>query len=155
VTGRRHSLADTGWVAAGGAIGALARVALATWLPSAAGSFPATTFLENVVGAFLLATLLTLLTERTGSDPAVRLWLCTGMLGAFTTYSTFATDLARLVVGGHVAVAAGYATATLAAGFTAGVLGIRVGRAWPRRRHGGSRPDRGRPAPGSEPGVAP
>jgi fluoride exporter len=147
VTRARTPLRDVGWVAAGGAVGALARVGLATWFPPATGRFPLTTFLENVVGAFLLGAILTLLAERASSRPSVRLFVCTGALGAFTTYSTFATELAQLLDGRHVAVAAGYAAASLVAGLGAGLVGIRAGRTWPRRRR--------RPAPETGPGVAP
>ncbi len=118
-------------VGLGGAIGAASRVALAGWFPPAPDGFPWVTFLENVVGAFLLALVLTRLTERLGADPRIRLVFCTGALGAFTTYGTLAVELRGLVLGGHPAVAGTYALATLVAGVLAGLVGLRVARGRP------------------------
>lgn len=121
-------------VGAGGAVGALARVALASWFPVATDGFPWTTFLENLAGAFLLGLVLTLLTERVTADPALRLAVCTGGLGAFTTYSTLATELGTLAADGHGLVAATYAVASLAGGLAAALVGIRLAGRWAWRR---------------------
>jgi CrcB protein len=139
MTSRLPPVRNLGYVALGGAIGAVARVALAGWFPPAAGGFPRVTFLENVVGAFLLALVLTRLTERLAADPAIRLVVCTGALGSFTTYGTMAVELQRLAAGERLAVAGGYALATLVSGVLAGLLGLRIarGRALPGvRGHG-------------------
>lgn len=128
VTARRPPLRNVGLVAAGGALGAVARVALAVWLPVTDGALPWTTFVENVVGAFALALTLAILAERVAVDPAVRLVVCTGALGAFTTYSTLAVELDRLVDGSHGVVAAGYAATSVAAGLLGALAGLRLGR---------------------------
>lgn len=127
---------NLGYVAAGGAVGAVARVAFATWFPAAPGGLPWVTLAENLVGAFLLALVLTLLTERLALDPAVRLLVCTGMLGAFTTYSTLAVELDRLLAAGALAIAGTYVALTLAGGLTAALAGLRLGQVLsaPRRR---------------------
>ncbi len=139
-----------GYVALGGAVGAVTRVAFATWFPPAPGAFPWVTFLENVTGAFLLALLLTLLTERLALDPAVRLLLCTGALGAFTTYSTLAVEVDGLVRGGATWLAGLYATTSVLLGLLAALLGVRLARRWPGGR--GPRGAHGATGPGGEPG---
>jgi CrcB protein len=129
-------------VAAGGALGAVARVGFAVWFPVVDGAFPWTTLAENIAGAFALALVLTLLTERLTADPGVRLFLCTGTLGAFTTYSTVANEVVVRLLSGHAVLAAVYVGATLAGGLLAAVVGARLARGWPwvaRRARGRSR----------------
>jgi fluoride exporter len=121
-------------VAAGGAVGALARVALTEWLPVSPGGWPWTTFVENISGALVLAVVLTLLTEPTISDRKVRLAVCTGALGAFTTYSTLAGEVVDRVLAGHVWAGVGYALGSVLAGVGAAVLGVRATHSWTRRR---------------------
>jgi fluoride exporter len=83
-------------------------------------------------GAFLLGLVLTVLAERVATDRWVRLLVCTGALGAFTTYSTFATELSARMLHGHVLVAALYGTASLLGGLCVALLGVRLARVWPR-----------------------
>ena len=117
-------------VAAGGAVGAVARVALAVWFPVADQPVPWTTLIENLTGAFALALVLTLLTERLTTARWVHPLLCTGALGAFTTYSTLADELTGLLAG-HPLLAAGYAAASLLGGLLAALAGVQAARAWP------------------------
>jgi fluoride exporter len=123
-------------VAVGGAIGALARVGLAQAFPTPDDVFPWTTFAENVGGAFALAFTLTLLAKRFTGDPAVRLFLCTGALGAFTTYSTLATELVARLAGADVLLAVIYAVASLLTGLLAALAGMRVAHRRPVARRG-------------------
>lgn len=149
-TGRGHtSVRQVALVATGGAVGALARVGLAERFPVVPGAFPWTTFAENLVGAFLLGLVLTLLAERIAATPAVRLLVCTGALGAFTTYSTFAVELLRLAEDGRVLTAGAYAGGSLLLGVAAALTGIRAARTFPRSSR------RQQPGPETEPGVAP
>ncbi len=143
---RTPPLRNLGYVAAGGAVGAVARVALAVGFPPQPGGVPWVTFLENVTGAFLLAWLLTLLTERLAFDPTVRLLLCTGALGAFTTYSTLAVEVDGLLRTGEGPLAGLYAVASVVLGLFAALLGIRLAR-WRPRASGGR--DIGGPDAGS------
>jgi CrcB protein len=131
MTRRLPPAGNLAFVAAGGAVGATTRVAFATWFPVADGAYPWTTFLENVFGAFALAFALSLFAERLAVRPAVRLLVCTGALGAFTTYSTLALELDRLVAGGHLATAVAYAVASSLAGLVAALVGLRLGRGRP------------------------
>ena len=81
-------------VAAGGAIGAVARYALQQWLPS--DSLPWGTMTANLVGSLLLGILLGAVAAGATVGDEVVLLFGTGLLGAFTTMSAFAVDSIRL-----------------------------------------------------------
>jgi CrcB protein len=101
---------------AGGFIGALARAALAKGLVSPAYAWPWATFLVNMLGAALLGYFVTRLQERLPPSLYGRAFLGTGVCGALTTFSTVMVELAQMLEGGHVALALGYAAASLAGG---------------------------------------
>jgi CrcB protein len=107
-------------IALGGVIGSLSRYGLAKAFPHPAGSFPWATFATNVAGCFLIGILLALLTPL--SHPLLRPFLGTGILGGFTTFSTFAVDTEKLLPD-HAVVALLYFFGTLAAALLATVLG--------------------------------
>jgi CrcB protein len=109
-------------VAAGGSIGALARVAIARELPVRAGSFPWTTFAINVVGCLVLAYVATRLLERLPPSTYRRPALGTGFCGALTTFSTLQVELFELLRNGDAALAVAYAVGSIACGFAAVVL---------------------------------
>lgn len=115
-----------GAVAVGGAAGALARYGLGEAFPTALGSFPVTTLLVNVTGSFLLAVLVGILARRPGRGPLWRPLLGTGLLGGYTTFSTFAVEADRLVSTGHSGLAAAYLAGTLTAGALATAAGLAV-----------------------------
>lgn len=115
-------------VAAGGAIGAVARVALAEARPLGPGELPVVTLVENLSGAFLLAVLLTVLGRRSVVDPTLRLLVGTGALGSFTTYSAHSVELVVLLDAGAAWMAGGYLVLTLAGGLLAAGAGIALGR---------------------------
>ena len=121
-------LRHVGLVFLGGTLGAVVRVALATWVPVTVGAYPWTTFVENVTGAFLLAAVLTTVAVRGSLDPTVRLLVGTGVLGAFTTYSTLGVEVVDLLAMGSVGTAALYTVGSLATGLLAALAGILVGR---------------------------
>ncbi len=113
-------------VAAGGALGSLARYGLSLALRPR-GGVPVATLIENVSGAFLLGLLLQLLLRGGHETPRrrwLRLTLGTGVLGGFTTYSALALELHGLLADGRLLVALGYAVATVAGGTAACVGGI-------------------------------
>ena len=97
--------------------------------------FPLATFGINIVGAFALAVLLEALTAR-GSDAgrrrALRLFMGTGLLGGFTTYSALAVQTDQMLVHGHVVIGLAYGLGTVVAGFVASLAGIVVTRTVPR-----------------------
>ena len=116
-------------IAAGGAIGTGARYGAALLWPTEAGSFPWTTLCVNVTGCLLIGILLVALTEAWMAPAWVRPFLATGVLGGFTTFSTYCVDIERLVLAGRTGPALGYLAATVLAALTAVVAG-----AWTTRR---------------------
>jgi CrcB protein len=114
--------------ALGGALGALARWGLATALPSSPGTWPWATLLVNLTGCVLIGVLLAVLVARSPSSPWLRPFLATGVLGGYTTYSTFAVDTVALVDAGRPALAAGYVLASVLGGVLAVAAGLLAGR---------------------------
>jgi CrcB protein len=112
-------------IAAGGFLGALARYELQLAWPVHSGRFPASTFVINTSGAFLLGLLLTASMARSQTPlwRYVRLFGCVGALGAWTTMSTIAVEADTLVRGGAVVLAGVYLAATMAAGVGAAAAG--------------------------------
>lgn len=108
-----------GAVSAGGAAGALARYAVAVRWPAGAAGFPWSTLAVNVSGCALVAVMMVLITEVCKAPPLARPFLVTGLLGGYTTFSSYAVDVLRLVEGGHPGTALGYLAGTLAAALAA------------------------------------
>jgi fluoride exporter len=78
------------WICLGGAVGTGARYLLSGWLLRVAPpGFPYGTLAVNVIGSFLLALLLQVPLTAESLPPTLRLALTTGVMGGFTTYSTF------------------------------------------------------------------
>ncbi|WP_329196917.1 MULTISPECIES: FluC/FEX family fluoride channel [unclassified Streptomyces] len=104
-------------VAAGGAVGASSRYGLALLWPAGPGAFPWATFWTNVVGCALIGVLMVLISEggRTPPHPLVRPFLGVGVLGGFTTFSTYAVEVSRLLDEGAAGTALGYAALTVVA----------------------------------------
>jgi CrcB protein len=93
-------------IAAGGAIGASLRWLLAGSIQRMAGGpFPWGTFVVNVLGSFLLGFLFVYLIERSSVGELMRLALTIGLLGAFTTFSTFSFESLRLIQSGALLLA--------------------------------------------------
>jgi fluoride exporter len=116
-------------VAVGGALGALGRWGVAEGLPSSGGGLPWATLMVNLTGCLLIGVLLAVLLERYPRSPWLRPFLATGVLGGYTTYSTFAVDVVRLVADDAPALAAGYVAASVLGGLVAVVAGLLLGRA--------------------------
>ncbi|HCX85617.1 MAG TPA: hypothetical protein DHV14_10890 [Micrococcales bacterium] len=119
-------------VAAGGAVGTAIRAIAENAAPAQPGAWPWTTFVINVTGSFVLAALVTGLGRRgpdEGRRRAVRLAVGTGVLGGYTTYSSFAVEADRLLGGGHLGTGLAYALVSVALGVGAAVLGVRTARA--------------------------
>ncbi len=129
--GRPGRAGDVAYLLAalGGALGALARWGVATALPPTPGSWPWATLLVNLTGCLLIGVLLPVLMARFPTSAWPRPLLATGVLGGYTTWSTFAVDTTALVDAGRPAVAAGYVVASVLGGVCAVVAGLCLSRA--------------------------
>ena len=106
-------------VFAGGALGTLARAALATLVPVEAGRWPWSTFAVNIVGAFLVGYFVTRLLERQPLSSYRRPLLGTGVCGGLTTFSTMQVEIVRMLEGHYYLLAAVYAAVSVTAGLGA------------------------------------
>lgn len=115
----------------GGALGSGARFGVRLALPAAA--FPWATLAVNALGCFAAGLVLRALEQRAMGEPA-RLFLLTGVLGGFTTFSAFGAETLELALAGKYRLAAMNAVANLALSLLAVVGGYGVGSAvWPTR----------------------
>ncbi|WP_238343073.1 fluoride efflux transporter CrcB [Nocardioides cynanchi] len=119
-------------IAAGGALGAVARWGLVEALPHDPDQLPWATVLANLSGCFAIGVLLAVLAERRPDSRLLRPLLGTGVLGGYTTFSTYALDTRDLLAAGRPALAAAYLFGTLLAGLLAVVAAIRLTERWLR-----------------------
>ncbi|WP_406860980.1 fluoride efflux transporter CrcB [Streptomyces sp. HUAS MG47] len=125
----RAQLPVVGAVAAGGALGAAARYAATVVWPTPSGAFPWTIFGVNVLGCAVIGVLMVLVTETAAvPHPLVRPFLGTGVLGGFTTFSTFALDVQRLMEAGETLRLLAYLAATPVAALAAVWAGTATAR---------------------------
>lgn len=122
-------------VALGGALGATARYALSLGLPTPSGGFPWATFWTNVVGCAVIGVFMVVITEVRSAHRLVRPFFGTGVLGGFTTFSTYAVDIEKLFDGGHhPGTALAYLAATLSGALAAVWLAATATRRVLKRR---------------------
>ncbi|MGI5423546.1 fluoride efflux transporter CrcB [Streptomyces sp. CA-179760] len=121
-------------VALGGAVGAAARYAASSWWPAPAGGFPWTVLWVNIAGCGVIGVFMVVITEIRAAHPLVRPFFGTGVLGGFTTFSTYAVDIQKLIDGGHAGTGLAYLAATPLAALTAVWLGARTTRRVLKRR---------------------
>lgn len=133
-----HPAAALGVIAAGGALGALARAGAQAAVPHPPAGFPWATFGVNVTGCLLIGVLMAVLTSRP-AGPLVRPFLGVGVLGGFTTFSAYAVDAQHLVTAGAPGTALAYLAATVLAALLAVAVGDAVtGRLLAARRRAGA-----------------
>jgi fluoride exporter len=116
-------------IAAAGALGALARWGVGSWFGQRFPTFPWGTLVINVSGSFVLGVLFAALVERGIGSPTMRVALMTGLLGAYTTFSTFSLETFRLVEDGAMRSAIANVALSLVLGLAAVWLGVLTGRA--------------------------
>jgi CrcB protein len=101
-------------VAVGGALGAMARYGVVSYLAPLTGHrFPLGTLCVNISGSFLIGVCYVVLDEKLAASPEWRLLIMTGFLGAFTTFSTFSLDALALWENGLPVTAVTYVLATV------------------------------------------
>jgi len=119
-------------VAAGGALGSVARWATTLWVISRLGAtpgFPWATFGINVVGSFLIGLVAGLALDGSlGVSPGARLFLAVGVLGGFTTFSTFSLEVLGAAQAGRGGIALLYALASVVLGVGAAAGGLALAR---------------------------
>lgn len=122
-------------IALGGMVGSTARFKLAEAIPTRPGHFPWATFWTNLSGSFVLGFGLIVLLERFPPSRYLRPFLATGIIGAYTTMSTYLVDTAVLIKDGHAATGLLYGLGSLVAGLVCAFAGIVAARLTPRRHH--------------------
>ena len=121
------------WVGLGGALGACVRYLVGKWAVERFGaSFPVGTLIVNLTGCCLIGAVMALLAARGVAHPAPRLFLVVGILGGYTTFSSFAYESVVLLEQGRVWRASGYVLASNAGGLIACAVGMAVVRALTR-----------------------
>jgi CrcB protein len=112
-------------VAFGGAIGSVARFKLSGWVLQQATSwrFPLGTFLVNVIGCFIAGVLAGMAVKQDVFTPEARVFLFTGLLGGFTTFSAFGLETLLLLKRGEAGVAIANAVLSVAVGLIVAWLG--------------------------------
>ena len=111
-------------VLAGAGLGGLARYVAATWIMvKYGGRFPLGTFIINITGSFLIGVLMTLLTERLHPHPNWRLFLVVGVLGGYTTFSSFEYEIYQAVRDGARWMGMLYMTGSVVLGYAGVWLG--------------------------------
>lgn len=130
--GQRSELTAHPWtlpvIGAGGAIGASARYALELAWPAGPAQLPWATLLTNTVGALLLGVVMVVVTEAGRRHPLWRPFLGVGVLGGFTTFSTYAVQVHQAVEHHAPALAFGYLLGTLLAAVAAVAGGTLLAR---------------------------
>ena len=116
-------------IGAAGAVGALARWGLGSWFGQRFPTFPWGTLVINVSGSFVLGLLFVVLVERGIGSSTTRLALMTGLLGAYTTFSTFSLETFRLFEVGSARAALSNIALSVVLGLVGAWAGIVTGRA--------------------------
>jgi len=114
----------------GGGLGAASRYGMNVFVPRMVGSdYPWHTMVINITGCFVMGCLTELMALRLNTSQEMRLFLTTGILGGYTTFSAFALDFALLFERRDIVGAAGYALASVGLSLIACFLGLAAVRA--------------------------
>jgi len=116
------------WVALGGAIGSAARFIVGGWFAARFGAdFPYGTFFINVTGSFIIGLFLAFAQDRLYVSPYLRMFFAVGVVGGYTTFSTFEFETIRLLQNGEFLRGAIYSVGSVVIGAIAAFAGIAVG----------------------------
>ena len=117
-------------IALGGALGAVSRFLLGNAVSKAIGSaLPYGTFVVNVIGCFAMGLLMTIIVDRELLPASWRLFLCVGLLGGFTTFSSFAYEGLILLNEGRLLAVLTYVGGSVGLGLVAAAAGVLCARA--------------------------
>src|SRR4051794_38136134 len=115
-------------VALGGAVGSIARYLMASSLQTATGwNFPIGTVLVNILGCFLIGILYVLLVARHDPKHELRALLIVGVMGGFTTFSSFSLETVTMAMNGHYGGGTLDVVGSVAARLTGTAPGIALG----------------------------
>jgi CrcB protein len=116
-------------VAIGGSVGAVARYLInISPLANVFGKFPLPTFVINIAGSFLIGFLMIVLADRFDANENLRMLLIVGLLGAFTTFSTFELEIFELVRERELVTGFLYLFLSIFVGFIGVIAGVELGR---------------------------
>jgi fluoride exporter len=121
-------------VALGGALGASARYGASLLWTVRPGAFPWTTLAVNAVGCAVIGVFMVVITEVWAAHRLVRPFFGTGVLGGFTTFSTYTVDIQKLVDGGHAPTGLAYLAGTVLAALASVWLAATLTRRFVVRR---------------------
>lgn len=117
------------WVAAGGALGSIARFLLSKWATTAYSThFPIGTFLVNIIGCFTIGIIWAFSLKPGTLSENYQLFLITGICGGFTTFSAFSLESIILLKEGKTALFLAYAFGSLILGFAATFVAYKLVR---------------------------
>ncbi|MFG2884616.1 fluoride efflux transporter CrcB [Streptomyces sp. NPDC048297] len=120
---RRRNARVLAVIAVGGATGACARYTAALIWPTGQADFPWTTLCVNASGCLIIGAFMVAITEVRTVNPLVRPFFGTGVLGGFTTFSTYCADIERLVRADRAGIALVYLVATVVVALVAVTIG--------------------------------
>jgi CrcB protein len=121
-------------VALGGMAGSSARYLLEETWPAAGGTLPVSTLAVNVSGCLLIGVLMVHVAEVGGAHPLLRPFLGVGVLGGYTTFSTYAVEVRSLLDDGRTGLAVAYFLGTAVSALLAVGVGVYAARAAARAR---------------------
>ncbi len=113
-------------IAIGATLGAWSRYGLGLWLNSGSRILPIGTLVANLIGGLLIGLAIGWLDRLPDLDPAWRLFLVTGFLGALTTFSTFSMEAVLMLSRGQFGWALGHSVLHLAGSIGAAAIGLRI-----------------------------
>ena len=116
-------------VGVGGGIGALIRYFLAGWIQPAGAQFPWGIFVVNITGGLVMGLIVEASALKLNLSPELRAFLTTGILGGYTTFSTFSLDSALLLQKSQYMAAAGYIIGSVVLSILALFAGLWIVRA--------------------------
>ena len=124
------SLAAAMGVGIGGAFGSLLRWAMGAWLNPLWAAVPLGTAFANVSGCFCIGLASAFFSSHAALAPEWRLGVITGILGGYTTFSTFTLEVLTMIQEGRLLAAAGTLALHLGSGLVLAALGMAIGMRW-------------------------